>query len=161
MQVQSLGQKDYPGEGHGNSLLHSCLENPMDRGAWQAIVHRAAKSQTRLSTRACITHCYIQGTLGTSQKFKLSLNCLKCFLQKNLSNLEYSVLYHAYRVTCNSTWMCSVFLLVHAYVLEEVFLPLHQNMKHEWIKPGRPWPSLLFALLSHGPDFELNAPWGL
>ena len=33
-------------EGHGNALQYSCLENPMDRGAWQAIVHRAAKSQT-------------------------------------------------------------------------------------------------------------------
>ena len=37
-----------PGEGHGNPLQYSCLENPMDRGAWQAIVHRVAKSWTRL-----------------------------------------------------------------------------------------------------------------
>ena len=37
-----------PGEGHGNPLQYSCLENPMDRGAWWAIVHRSAKSQTRL-----------------------------------------------------------------------------------------------------------------
>ena len=38
-----------PGEGHGNPLQYSCLENPMDRGAWWATVHRVAKSQTRLS----------------------------------------------------------------------------------------------------------------
>ena len=38
-----------PGEGNGNSLQHSCLENLMDRGAWQAIVHGIAKSQTWLS----------------------------------------------------------------------------------------------------------------
>ena len=37
------------GEGHGNPLQYSCLENPMDRGAWQATVHGVAKSQTRLS----------------------------------------------------------------------------------------------------------------
>ena len=37
------------GEGHGNPLQYSCLENPMDRGAWWAIVHRVAKSRTRLS----------------------------------------------------------------------------------------------------------------
>ena len=37
------------GEGNGNPLQHSCLENPMDRGAWYAAVHRVAKSQTRLS----------------------------------------------------------------------------------------------------------------
>ena len=37
-----------PGGGHGNPFQYSCLENPMDRGAWWAIVHRVAKSQTRL-----------------------------------------------------------------------------------------------------------------
>ena len=37
-----------PGGGHGNPLQDSCLENPMDRGAWQAIVHSVAKSQTLL-----------------------------------------------------------------------------------------------------------------
>ena len=34
-----------PGEGNGNPLQHSCLENPIDRGAWWATVHRVAKSQ--------------------------------------------------------------------------------------------------------------------
>ena len=35
-----------PGEGNGNLLQYSCLENPMDRGAWWATVHRVAKSWT-------------------------------------------------------------------------------------------------------------------
>ena len=35
-----------PGGGHGNPLQYSCLENPMDRGVWKAIVHRVPKSQT-------------------------------------------------------------------------------------------------------------------
>ena len=35
-----------PGGRHGNPLQYSCLENPMDRGAWWARVHRVAKSQT-------------------------------------------------------------------------------------------------------------------
>ena len=42
-------------EGHGNPPQYSCLENPMNGGAWQAIVHGVAKSQTglkRLSTHA-------------------------------------------------------------------------------------------------------------
>jgi len=39
-----------PGGGHGNSLQYSCLENLMDRGAWQATVHRLKKSQTRQAT---------------------------------------------------------------------------------------------------------------
>ena len=38
-----------PGEGNGNPLQYSCLENPMDGGAWWAIVHGVAKSRTRLS----------------------------------------------------------------------------------------------------------------
>ena len=38
-----------PGEGNGNPLQYSCLDNPMDGGAWWAIVHEVAKSQTRPS----------------------------------------------------------------------------------------------------------------
>ena len=39
-----------PGEGNGNPLQYSCLENPMDRGIWRATIHRVAKSRTQLST---------------------------------------------------------------------------------------------------------------
>ena len=46
--VRSLGQEDPPGEGNGNPLQYSCLENSMDRGAWRATVHGVAKSRTRL-----------------------------------------------------------------------------------------------------------------
>ena len=45
--VPELGRS--PGEGSGNLFQYSFLKNPMDRGAWQAIIHRVAKSQTRLS----------------------------------------------------------------------------------------------------------------
>ena len=38
-----------PGGGHGNPLQYSCLESPMDRGAWRATVHGVAKTRTRLS----------------------------------------------------------------------------------------------------------------
>ena len=38
-----------PGEGNGNSLQYSCLENPMDRGTQWAIVYRVTKSQTQLN----------------------------------------------------------------------------------------------------------------
>ena len=43
------GSRKSPGEGHGNPLQYSCLENPMDREAWWTIVHGVAKSQTQLS----------------------------------------------------------------------------------------------------------------
>ena len=42
--IPGLGRS--PGGGHGNPLQYSCLENPMDRGAWQAAVHGVAKSRT-------------------------------------------------------------------------------------------------------------------
>ena len=38
------GSRRSPGGGHGDPLLYSCLENPMDRGAWRATVHRVAES---------------------------------------------------------------------------------------------------------------------
>ena len=44
-----LGSGRSPGEGNGNPFHYYCLENPMDRGDWQAIVHGVTKSQTRLS----------------------------------------------------------------------------------------------------------------
>ena len=44
-----LGSRRSPGEGNANPLQCYCLENPMDRGAWQATVHGVAKSGTLLS----------------------------------------------------------------------------------------------------------------
>ena len=53
-----------PGEGNGNLLQYSCLENPMDGGAWSATVHGVAKSRTRLSDFTFIF------TVGTSHSFE-------------------------------------------------------------------------------------------
>ena len=44
--IPGLGRS--PRGGHGNSLQYSCLENPMDRGACRAVVHRVAQSWTQL-----------------------------------------------------------------------------------------------------------------
>ena len=53
--ITGLGRS--PGGGPGSPLQCSCLESPVDRGAWRAVVHRVTKSQTRLKpsahTRAC------------------------------------------------------------------------------------------------------------
>ena len=43
------GSGKSPGEGNGNPLQYSCLENPMEGGAWQAPIHGVTKSWTRLS----------------------------------------------------------------------------------------------------------------
>ena len=78
MLFRSPGSGRSSGGGHGNPLLYSCLQNLMDRGTWQPIVHGVAKSQTRLSdftftfhfhalekemaTHSCILACRIPGT---------------------------------------------------------------------------------------------------
>ena len=45
---EGSGVRKIPGEGNGNPLQYSCLENPTDRGAWQATVHGVTKNRTRL-----------------------------------------------------------------------------------------------------------------
>ena len=62
-QLQFLGQEDPPGGGHDNPLQYSCLENPMDRGAWQAIVYGVARVRHDLAHTAwhsimCALTCY-------------------------------------------------------------------------------------------------------
>ena len=54
-----------PAEGNGNPLQDSCLENPKDRGAWWAIVHGVAKSQTRLSMPSLKNKAHYERHLGT------------------------------------------------------------------------------------------------
>ena len=46
------GSGRFPGEGNGNPLQYSCLENPMDRGTWWATVHGVVKNRTR-----CLSLC--------------------------------------------------------------------------------------------------------
>ena len=53
--IPGLGRS--PGEGNGNPLKYSCLENPMDRRAWQATVHGVAKSQTGLRNFTALHFC--------------------------------------------------------------------------------------------------------
>ena len=49
-----------PDGGHGNLLQYSCLENPMDRGAWRATVHGVTKSWTR-QKQMLVKHCHLIG----------------------------------------------------------------------------------------------------
>ena len=66
----------YVGEGNGNPLPYSCLENPVDRGAWLAAVHGVAQSQTRLkrlSMHAC---------LGEGNGNPLQRSCLESLVDR-------------------------------------------------------------------------------
>ena len=74
MWVPPLGQEDPLEKEHGNPLQYSCLENPMDRGAWQAAVHGVTKSRTRLKRLS--THAGIL-LLGSASYFAANLIILK------------------------------------------------------------------------------------
>ena len=69
MKVRSLGGEDPLEKGHGNPLQYSCLENAVDRGAWQATVHRTTHSTlfkikrlSRKTKRKKSTHTYKRKT---------------------------------------------------------------------------------------------------
>ena len=53
--IPGLGRS--PGEGHGNPLQYSCLENAMDRGAWQAVVHRVTKKESDMTEATYAMKC--------------------------------------------------------------------------------------------------------
>ena len=59
--IPGLGRS--PGEGNGDSLQYSCLENPMGGGVWQATVYGVAKSRTRLSDFTSLHSHHVLGTL--------------------------------------------------------------------------------------------------
>ena len=63
------GSEEIPGEGHGNPLQHSCLENPMDRGVWWATVHGV----TELDMTEATQHA---GRLKSKQKRTMKLKAV-------------------------------------------------------------------------------------
>ena len=64
--IPGLGR--FPGGGHGNPLQYSCRENPIDRGAWWATVHRFAKRQIQLKQLSSGMHSYGHCSLFTIAK---------------------------------------------------------------------------------------------
>ena len=73
--IPGLGRS--PGEGHGNRLQYSCLENSMDRGAWWATGHRVTKSRTRLKwlTHRTIREGAVEGAVACLSP-RLADSCL-------------------------------------------------------------------------------------
>ena len=98
-----------PGGGHGNLLQPSCLENPMDTGAWWATIHGVTKSQTQLSTE---THHSTQALCSPK-----GTNWTTCSLAKNL-------------LVCQCQVLLQIFLSVSASELVEKFQIL--NLSHNF-----------------------------
>ena len=69
-----------PGGGPGNPLWYSCLENPMDRGAWRSAVHTVANSQTRLSTHVPQKQKYVIFLKASFLTFPRLLACIHLLL---------------------------------------------------------------------------------
>ena len=82
--VQSLDQED-PQNRKCNLLQYSCLENPMDRGAWQVAAHGVTKSWTRLSTHA---HCFRSAVL--SQMHNVDLAYIQSHIYETKSKLMFA-----------------------------------------------------------------------
>ena len=102
-----------PGEGNGNPLQYSCLENPMDGGTWQATVHGVTKSRTRLSDIYFTLLCFLtfQSKLFTdnsvcickrgARQFESNVYCLSNRVT-NVRNLSPLLFAHHIINTCAS-----------------------------------------------------------
>ena len=90
------GSERSPGEGHSNTFQYSCLENPMDRGAWWATVHGIKKSRTglkRLSTHAVLVvyTCQCPSPNPSILFSPLGIHLLLLYVCFSVSTLEPSV----------------------------------------------------------------------
>ena len=81
------------GGGLGNPLQYSCLENPMDRGAWQAAVHKVTKSQMWLKWHSVLTYILIV------KPFLFTWNLLRILLFLLLFNIQVFIFQISFRLT--------------------------------------------------------------
>ena len=81
-----------PREGNGNPFQYSCLENPMDRGAWRAIVYEVAKSRTQLSDFTFTFHFAFQSLIMKRTSFWGVSSRKSCKFSQNRSTSASSAL---------------------------------------------------------------------
>ena len=124
--IPGLGRS--PGGGYGNPLQYPCLENPMDRGAWQATVHRATKSRTwrkELSTQAQMP---LKELFSWGGDFHQGGHCLPWLLRTILSCLRPH--FQAKVLILESTWSDLM------QVLPEFKKPWCRNSQKTWFIRG-------------------------
>ena len=148
--VQSPGLGRYSGKGNSNPLQHSCLENPMDRGGWWAIVLGVSKSQTKLSDWAH-TQKYAHQILGhPSSLFQLLMTSFWTITTSNIYILTKKI-YYIYKLICLQTniiiisrwWICPISSVSLGSFANPQFWPhlvtrgicrLSENMKRSWFQ---------------------------
>ena len=104
------GSWRYPGRGHGNPLQYSCLENPVDREAWQAVVHGVPKRQTWLKQLSTSIVTLIKA--HSSHWF--SLYCTFYGFDKRMMSCihPYNILQNSFialNIPCAQTWAAVAF----------------------------------------------------
>ena len=110
------GLEKSPRGGHGNPLQYSCLENPMDRGTWQATVHRVTKSQTWLrwlSMPIYMKYIHIPESHGKRLKLPSSSEGL-CSMWALLYFQhwdEFLILYIISKYSIKEEWLFQMFVL--------------------------------------------------
>ena len=108
--IPRLGRS--PGGGHDNSLQHSCLGNPMDRGAWWAEAHRVAKSWTQLKRLSACTR-----VLGWTQR-SLGFSTASCKCSQAPPRMRFaSVLHAASRQPSHACFQSTAALLLSPFLL--------------------------------------------
>ena len=122
-----------PAEGNGNPLQYSCLENPMDRGAWQATVHRVTKSWIQLkwlSTHTCTPISVVGMALVPSHRGMMKMRskgCGDCLVSGESVIVE---------VVVNCSFL--EFTLLQWWWLPWPFLPLGHKVRFTLTLPKRP-----------------------
>ena len=116
------GSRRSPGGWHGNPLQNSSLENPMDRGAWWATVHRVAQSRTQLkwlSMHSCVYHVHIYLYIYIHFHFQKSRKCVSTIKLKRYIWLPYKkamswqlLIKSCAGIFSQSLWILEVMLII-------------------------------------------------
>ena len=115
------------GGGNGNPLPYSCLENPLDRGAWQAPVHGVTKSQTRLSTHACSVSDNPNLQIHLTQLFPLHMRMSVLYICVSIPALLFSIWKRKTNIRYQHVYVESYYTLIDP---EPIYSPTHIESSH-------------------------------
>ena len=127
----------YQGEGNGNPLKYSCLENPRDGEAWWAAVYGVTQSQTQLKQLSSSSSRYIGEGNGTP----LQYSCL----ENPMDGGAWWGIVHG--VTKSRTWLSDFTFIFHSHALEEE-MATHSSVL-AWRISGMGEPGGLLSMGSH------------